>query len=180
MRTSTILGSVAAAALGVAMLAAPAQAEFYETSDGADAKRSPADLTGLYVRHGIDDLVVRVQFEDLQRRSFGSMSVLIDTRRGRRGPEFVLVTGLGDGTDYALTRARRWRPVGEHVDCAYDARLRWGPRDSFRVKMDRGCFGDPGEVRVTVKMMDPVSPSRTVVDWAPTKRHWTPWLDTSD
>lgn len=171
----TLLG-LAGAALATTLVASPAHAEFYKIDDPADAGRSLADITTLYVRHSPDDVVVRVRFEDLRRSSKAGMSVLIDTDPDRRGPEFVLGTGLGDGTDYALTRARRWRSAGEHLQCAYSNRLRWR-RDVARIRISHECLGDPDRLRVTVKMVDPVAPGDAAVDWAPTRRHWTPWIE---
>lgn len=177
MRNSILAGVVLGLAPLVAV-ASPAHAEFYSINDPADASGSLSDIDSLYVRHDTDSVVVRLGFDDLRRSSQAGMSVFIDTDRDRRGPEYVLGTGLGDGTDYALTRARRWRSVGEHLDCSYDARVGWW-RDVFRTRMARDCFGNASHVRVSVKMVDPADPTGTVADWAPTRRHWTPWLETS-
>ncbi|MBD3914575.1 hypothetical protein [Nocardioides hwasunensis] len=171
MRSRTA-ASVGAALALAALVAAPAQAEFYSIDDPADATASLTDITGLEVNHGGDNLLVKVRFEELMRSSAAGVSVFIDTDRSRKGAEYVLSSGLGDGTDYVLTRARGWRPIDQVVRCDYTARPKWG-NDVFRAVISRDCLGRPASVRVSVKMGDQADGSRPVVDWAPKRHRWS-------
>ena len=171
----SLIGGVVSAAFATTMLAAPAHAEYYSIDDPADAESSRTDVYGMRTRHGADQVNVAMAFDDLRRSSRAGVSVYFDTVKSRRGPEFLLNSGLGDGTDYALTRAWRWKSRGEHVDCDYMARVKWGV-DRFRTLLDRDCFGDPDEIRVSVRMADDVDGSPPVVDWVPGRHTWSLWL----
>ena len=172
MRTRTSL-TAGCALLLAGLVAAPAHAEYYATSDPADAKGSLTDIRAVRAKHGQANVVVRVRFEELTRSSRAAVSIFIDTDRSRRGPEYVLSSGLGDGTDYVLTEANGWRGSDQRVDCDYEARLWWGIKDAFRVRMSRECLGEPSIVRVSVKMGDQAGGSRPVVDWSPERRRWS-------
>ncbi len=154
------------------LAAAPADAEYYSTSDPADAKASLTDVRAVRAKHGQANMVVRVRFRDLTRSSSAGLSIYLDTDRSRSGPEYVLSSGLGDGTDYVLTEANGWQGSDRRVDCDYEAKLWWGVKNAFRVRMDRACLDEPSTVRVSVKMVDPAA-SRTVVDWSPGTRRWS-------
>ena len=178
MRTSTLGGAVATAALALTTLvAAPAQAELYGIDDGPDASGSLNDIHSLSVRHGAGKVVVRTTFADLRRNAVAGMSIFLDTDRGDRGPEYRLGTGLSDGTDYLLAAVEGWVDDGQPVTgCFYALRLRWA-RDFSRAAIDRDCLGTPAEVRVTVKMRDDFDASHPITDWAPGTRRWSLWLD---
>lgn len=171
MRTRTAL-AVVVALLPASLWAAPAHAEYYSTSDPADAPASLTDVRAVRAKHGQANVVVRVRFRELTRSSSAGLSIFLDTDRQRRGPEYVLSSGLGDGTDYVLTEADGWRGSERRVDCDYEARVFWGIKDAFRVRIARECLDTPGTVRVSVKMVDPAA-SRPVVDWSPEKRRWS-------
>lgn len=171
----SLIGGVAAAALATTLLAPPAHAEYYSIEDPADAKASPSDIYGMRVRHGAEQVNVAVNFADLRRSSSAGISVYFDTVKSRRGPEYVLSSGLGDGTDYVLTKAFRWRGRGAPVECDYEARVKWGV-ERFRALVSRECFGTPDEVRASVKMGDVVDASHRVIDWVPERRKWSLWL----
>lgn len=171
----SFVGGVAAAALAATLIAPPAHAEYYSVDDPADAEGSLSDMLGLRVRHGEERVNVAVDFLDLRRTSSAGVSVFFDTVKSRPGPEYVLSSGLGDGTDYTLTEARRWQASSGPVDCDYEARVRWG-MERFRTLLSRDCFGDPDEVRASVKMGDVPDASTTVIDWVPQRRGWSLWL----
>lgn len=175
MRTRISLAAVPALAL-TALLATPAHAEYYEIDDPADASGSLTDITGLYARHGGDNVLVKVRFNELMRSSAAGVSVFFDTDRDARGPEYVLSSGLGDGTDYVLTEAEGWRGSDERVSCDYAARPKWG-RDVFRAVISRACFDRVPTVRVSVKMVDQADGSHPVRDWAPKRKRWTLPID---
>lgn len=165
-----LTAGVALALAGLAVV--PAHAEFYEIDDPADAGASVSDVYGLYAQHGRENLLVKVRFNDLMRSSAAGVSVFIDTDRRAKGPEYVLSSGLGDGTDYVLTAADGWRGSDDRTRCDYAARPRWG-KDVFRAVISRDCLDRAGKVRVSVKMVDQADGSHPVVDWAPQRRRWS-------
>ncbi len=171
MRTRISLTAVAAL-LFAGLSAAPAHAEYYAIDDPADASASLTDIYGFTAMHGGSNLLVKVRFNELMRSSAAGVSIFIDTDRGTRGPEFVLSSGLGDGTDYVLTEAVAWRGSDRRVDCDYQARPKWG-KDVFRALISRDCLDEPGSVRVSVKMVDQADGSHPVADWAPKRQRWS-------
>lgn len=154
------------------LTAAPAHAEFYSIDDPDDASASLSDVYGVEANHGSDNLRVKVYFNELMRSSAAGLSIFIDTDRGEWGPEYVLSSGLGDGTDYVLTEAEAWRGSDNRVTCDYAARPRWG-KDVFRAVISRDCLDDASSVRVSVKMVDQADGSHPVVDWVPKRRRWS-------
>jgi hypothetical protein len=171
MRTRTALTAGAALVLA-GLTAAPASAEFYEIDDPADASASLTDIYGMEATHGRENLKVKVRFNELMRSSAAGLSVFIDSDRDVKGPEYVLSSGLGDGTDYVLTRAEAWRGSDNRVKCDYVARPKWG-KDLFRAVISRECFDSASTVRVSVKMVDQTGGSRPVVDWVPKRHRWS-------
>ena len=171
----TFVAGLAAAVLATPLIASPAHAEYYTIDDPEDASASLTDMYGMRARHGAEQVSVSVTFADLRRDSAAGLSIFFDTVRSRPGPEYVLGSGLGDGTDYVLTRARRWQSRGEPIDCSYEARVKWG-QDRYRTLLARDCFEDPEELRVSAKMGDNHDPSHPVVDWVPAQRRWSLWL----
>ena len=171
MRTRISLAAVPALGLA-ALLAAPAHAEFYSIDDPADAKASLTDIYGIEANHGSDNVLVKVRFNELMRSSAAGVSVFVDTDRDARGPEYVLSSGLGDGTDYVLTVADGWRGTDDRVACDYAARPKWG-QEVFRAVLSRECFDRAPSVRISVKMVDQADGSQPVRDWAPKRHRWT-------
>ena len=177
MRTRSSLATIPALALTLgaltaALLAAPAHAEFYSIDDPADAKGSLTDIHALEVNHGNDNVLVKVRFNELMRTSAAGVSVILDTDRDVKGPEYVLSSGLGDGTDYVLTEADGWRGSDDRVSCDYSARPKWG-QEVFRAVLSRECFDRVPSVRVSVKMVDQADGSHPVRDWAPKRHRWS-------
>lgn len=171
MRTRISL-TAAAALMLAGLAAAPAHAEYYSIDDPADARTSLTDVYGLTAMHGGSNVLVKVRFNELLRSSAAGVSVFFDTDRDVRGPEYVLSSGLGDGTDYVLTKAVAWRGSDDRVTCDYEARPRWG-KDVFRALISRDCFDRAGSVRVSVKMVDAADGSHPVVDWVPRRHRWS-------
>jgi hypothetical protein len=167
----TLLAAVPALAFA-ALVAPPAHAEFYSIDDPADAKASLTDIYGLEANHGSDNVLVKVRFNELMRSNAAGVSVFFDTDRDVKGPEYVLSSGLGDGTDYVLTEADGWRGSDDRVSCDYAARPKWG-QEVFRAVVSRACFDRAPSVRVSVKMVDQADGSHPVRDWAPERKRWT-------
>lgn len=175
MRTRIALTAGAAVALA-GLVAAPAHAEFYNIDDPADATASLTDIYGLEVNHGSKNVLVKVRFNELMRSSAAGVSVYIDTDRDARGPEFVLSSGLGDGTDYVLTAADGWSGSDDRISCDYSARPKWG-NDVFRAVVSRDCLDGAASVRVSVKMVDQADGSHPVLDWVPKRHRWSLPID---
>ncbi|HEU4337802.1 MAG TPA: hypothetical protein VFR45_10840 [Nocardioides sp.] len=171
MRTRISLLAVPVLAL-TALTAAPAHAEFYNIDDPADAEGSLTDIYGLEARHGDETVLVKVRFNELVRSSAAGVSVFFDIDRDTKGPEYVLSSGLGDGTDYVLTEADGWRGSDNRVRCDYAARPKWG-QEVFRAVVSRDCFDRAPSLRVSVKMVDQADGSTPIVDWAPKRKRWT-------
>jgi hypothetical protein len=171
MRTRTALTAGAALVLA-GLTAAPASAEFYGIDDPADASASLTDIYGIEATHGRENLRVKVRFNELMRSSAAGLSIFIDSDRDVKGPEYVLSSGLGDGTDYVLTRAEAWRGSDNRVKCDYVARPKWG-KDLFRTVISRACFDSADTIRVSVKMVDQADGSHPVVDWVPKRHRWS-------
>ncbi len=171
MRSRIALAAGSALALA-ALVAAPANAEFYSIDDPDDASASLSDVYGFEANHGSDNLRVKIYFNDLVRSSAAGVSIFLDTDRDVKGPEYVLSSGLGDGTDYVLTEAQAWRGSDNRVSCDYAARPRWG-KNTFRAVISRDCFDAAASVRVSVKMVDQADGSHPVVDWAPKRHRWS-------
>lgn len=175
MRTRISLAAVPALVLAAALtalLAAPAHAELYSIDDPADAKASLTDIYGAEVSHRSETVLVKVRFNELMRSSAAGVSVFFDTDRGAKGPEYVLSSGLGDGTDYVLTEADWWRGSDDRVSCDYAARPKWG-QEVFRAVLSRDCFDRVPSLRISVKMVDQADGSHPVRDWAPKRHRWT-------
>ncbi len=178
IRTSTRLGAASLVA-GIALLGAPAYAESVSAGDPADATASLYDIRRVNASDKVAKLVVDVVVTDLVTESDGgpaSMSLFIDTDRSQAGPELRLGTGLQTGTDYQLTRIRKWRAVGEPLSCGHQVKL-VSDKDKVRFRVNAGCLGSPDELRVGVRMVDLWDGSHPVRDWFKGFRAFTRWLD---
>ena len=168
--------AIAAAFAVVLTTLAPAHAEQVVVKDGADATASLTDIRKVRVDHGDEQLTVRVNFPDLRKRAEAGLNIYIDKNRDRRGPEFGLGTALFSGSDYMLGRIKKWKFAGAGpLACDYDVNLKW-KRDVLVFTADRGCFGDPDELRVGVRMVDNADGSHPVRDWMVGRREFTRWL----
>ena len=179
---SRALVPLLAAATLAGLTATPAAAERATYRDPADvAGASLNDIRRVGVVNGPERTVVRVKVTDLRRRSQAGpagLTVRVDTRADRRGPEYRLTTGMYAGTDYQLLRMRHGRPVGEPLTCAHRVDLDFA-RDVVVVRMGDGCLGDPGQVRIGVKVVDLFDGSHPVTDWLGAAGSWTDWLSAS-
>jgi hypothetical protein len=171
IRSGLALASAAAAVL----VPVVAHATTQTLRDAAETPESHSDVLSTTVRHSTSEVVVRVRFDDLRRRSQAGLSTYIDVDRGRRGPEYVVNTALNDAGDYQLARVRRWRGFGEPLQCDHSVRLRWRG-DVAVVRVSRECLGDPSSARVSVLMTDLYDGVHAVLDWSPATRRFGTWL----
>jgi hypothetical protein len=181
MRTPLAAVALAAAALPIA-LAGPANAELYGVDDPADTWHG-SDVRSLSVRNGAENLTITTLHEGLRRDpATGSGGMFyVDTDRDDRGPEYVLVAGFYEGTDYVLRHTEGFGPKQfgnpvEHGD--YIMRVNYD-KDRVRIKLHQPALRNPEAARVSVR----VSGTRTdgtshgLVDWVGTKHGFTPWLE---
>jgi hypothetical protein len=107
-------------------------------------------------------------------------SVYIDTDRSDKGPEFVFVGGYFEGTDYLLLHTdgfghEEWgKPVDGRYRMTVDHRA-----DTVRMAMSRTAVGQPGKVRVGVRVAGTRTDgtSRGLVDWLGEPHSFTPWVE---
>lgn len=169
----------AATLLTLGLTAAPVSAETTSKPDPADVGgASLTDIRRVTLNHGTEQVIAKVRFTDLRATSEAGpsgMTVYVDTRPGRKGPEFRLDTGLQSGTDYQLSRVTGWTAPGEPLSCDHSLTLGWGT-DVATLRMARACLGSPGKVRVGVKMVDLYDGSHPVTDWLGKPRSFTDWV----
>lgn len=173
--TTTGLGVALASALAVLTVPTAAHATTQTLPDAAETPESRTDVLATTVRHSTTQVVARVRFDDLRRRNNAGLSTYVDVDRGRRGPEYVLNTGLGAGTDYQLARVRRWQASSTPLQCEHSVRLRWRTEVAV-VRISRDCLRDPSSARVSVLMTDLYDGVHAVVDWSPGTRRFGTWL----
>lgn len=168
-----LLGAAAVVTL-VASAAGPASAQRLELDDPADVGgASLSDILAVTAIHGVQRVVVRVDFAELEPTSdFGpaSLSIFVDTDRSAKGPEFRIGTGLQEGTDYQLVRMEKWKAVGEALTCSHVVALNFDA-NRVRARINRACLGNPDKVRIGVKMTDLYDGSHPVVDWLGKRRY---------
>ena len=114
-------------------------------------------------------------------RSNASGLVYVDTDPDQRGPELALSGGLMDGTDFALTRVRDWRRVGDQLTCRHSVRMDFETDTSVFV-VGRACLGaDVDTARVAVRTGGNVRGDAADydVDWLGGYHHMTGWVDRS-
>lgn len=169
--------SVTALTLG---LAGPASAAAIGVKDPHDTFHG-SDLRAVQVRNGGSFVVVVTSHSNLRRdpRTGSGGSVYVDTDRSDKGPEFVFVGGYFEGTDYQLLHTEGFghRQWGDPVDGSYEMTVNYR-KERVRMRMSREVLGDPGKVRVAVR----VSGTRTdgtsagLVDWLGEPREFTRWV----
>jgi hypothetical protein len=175
-RTTRLLAAAGAGGVALSCLfAAPASAASTSFVDGPDASGSRNDILRVSVNHGAERARVVVTFADLRKRSEGgpaSIVIFLDTKRSRKGPEFRLDSGLQNGTDYQLSRAKNWKPVGEPRTCDHHVDLKFH-KDRLVFMTARDCIGTPDALRVGAKMTDLFDASHPIHDWMKGPRRWT-------
>jgi hypothetical protein len=173
-RTIRLLAATTGVALSC-LLAAPASAASTSFFDGPDASGSLNEILRVSVNHGAGQAKVVVTFADLRKRSEGgpaSIVIFLDTKQGRKGPEFRLDSGLQNGTDFQLRRAKNWKPVGEPKTCDHHVDLQFA-KDKLVFTTARDCIGTPDTLRVGARMTDLFDASHPIHDWMKGPRRWT-------
>jgi hypothetical protein len=177
MKPNTVAAAIAGIAAAAAMLApTPASAEVRTFQDAKGDVAHGVDVWSVKVTNR--KLVrVDIQHDNLVRsfRSGASAAVFLDTDRDRPGPEFVLGSGLFHGTDYQLSKARRWKAVGAPLTCNHALSLDYAA-DVTHLRFGRKCLGNPEDVRVAVKAAGERRNGDIVVDWLGGRRQLTAWV----
>lgn len=171
-RLGLAAGATAAAVLAVTV-ASPAQAAVRRFEDPQDPGHS-VDLRAVAVRNAPHRVAVTLRYADLRRdpASAAGGAVYLDTDRRRHGPEFVVVGGYYEGTDYQLLRTRGFgsRAWGAPVEGSYRMSVDYA-RDTVRIEVARRALDGPGALRVAVRASGPHD-----VDWLGAARSFTPWV----
>lgn len=157
--------------------AGPAAAATSTFTDKADDIGPGVDLRSVKVVNGEQNLRITTTHRDLRRSpaSAAGGTVFIDTDPDDKGPEYALVGGYFDGTDYALLEVEGWNTSSddvERVSCSYRSRLDYRA-DTVRSRFAQDCFdddGDSGPVRVEVRVSGAKKGGGTAVDWLGTPR----------
>lgn len=173
-RTLRPLAVLVALAVVVA-LAPAASAERIRVDDGADATDSTTDIRVVRVNHADARVRVRVGFPDLREDGQAGLLTYLDTDASERGPEYAIGAPLFSGGDYALVRTDGWKSDGRRVSCRYDLQLDYAA-DRLTFTARRGCFDDPAELRVAMRMVDGEAGSPPVRDWLLGRREFTDWV----
>ncbi|MGH3308266.1 MAG: hypothetical protein ACRDOX_11310 [Nocardioides sp.] len=181
MRKTTAAVALSIAALTALGIAGPAHAELFGIDDPQDTFHG-SDVLALQARNGTENLNVTTYHSNLRRdlATGSSGRIYVDTDRYDAGPEYVFVAGFTEGTDYQLLTtegfgAGKWGNPIENGD--YIMRVRYA-KDRVHFRMSRAALGNPGAVRVSVR----VSGTRTdgtgdvLVDWVGKRRSFTPWI----
>lgn len=172
--------TAATAALGVGLtvgVAAPSHADSVTINDG-DATASLVNIESVTADHRTHQVVVRAKFADLAANPDGgpvSGAIYLDTKPAAAGPEFVLLAGLEDGTDYALVRMRNWKRVGGGLTCTHNLDLDYRSNVA-RFTASRRCLGTPAKVRVGMRTADQSDGSHPITDWLKSRRAFSRWL----
>lgn len=180
MHTSLTSGALlAATALLTLGAVAPATAATGRFSDPRDLGHG-VDLRAVQVRNAADRVVVTTTHTDLRRdpATGSGGAVYLDTDRSRRGPEYVFVGGYFAGTDYQLLHTDGFgrHAWGAPATGRYRMSIDWA-HDTVRMAISRAALGDPGAVRVAVRVSG-TRPDGTSagVDWLGARRSFTRWV----
>lgn len=179
MRTIAVALTTAALTVGIA---GAASAQKYAVDDPRDTSHG-SDILSLHVRHSAENVTVTTQHVDLRRdpATGSGGAIFIDTDPSDHGPEYVLVGGYFEGTDYMLLHTdgfarRTWGQPVRQGD--YIMRIDYAA-DRVRVRIQRATLREPDAVRVAARASGTRSDgtSRGLNDWVGERRSFTPWLE---
>jgi hypothetical protein len=177
------IGPVAVLVLAVAaaLLAAPtaAAADEKHFPDTRGDTRSPADIVGVTLAHG-DRVTVRVHHRDLSFQAGeapATIRVIYAVPGHSPGPDYWLKVPYQSDQAAQLRTAGDWGdPAGPWVPGCTGERVRVSSElDVTRVSVPRACFGNPGRIRVHVRITPhPQDVGRA--DDAPGAQQLGPWV----
>jgi len=178
MASTAVALSAAVLSIG---LAGAAHADIYGNDDPNDIDHG-VDIENVSVKHGNENVHVVSDHTNLRRApgTGAGGAVFFDTDSEDWGPEFVLVGGYFEGTDYVLLETEgfgrdTWGDPVENGDYIQKVNYR---KDHVHNIVSRAALGDPEEVRIAIR----VSGTRTdgtsngLVDWLGKDRDFTLWV----
>ncbi|MDN4160944.1 hypothetical protein [Nocardioides abyssi] len=171
---TSALAATAAAALVLSVPGAASAATATVTDKAGDIGPG-VDLLSVKVVNGKQNVRVVTTHRNLvpSYRSQAGGKVFLDTDPDDPGPEYALVGGYFDGTDYILLEVDGWNTNKdgiEPVDCSYRSRLDY-EAEMVRSRFSQDCFDDDGtDVRVEVKVSGAKKGGGMAVDWLGTPR----------
>jgi hypothetical protein len=176
-RFALIAGMVPALLGLLAAFPAPAAAAASTFSDPRGDTTHPADIVGVHVHNG-NRIVVTVHHANLTFRDGpGRIRIAYSTGPRYAGPEFYLRMAYQSDRPVELRTAQGWGHLhSPPVASCQGERARVRPaRDTTRISVPSSCFGNPGRVRVQVRL-SPFSDDNRRVDLAPGPRSFGPWV----
>jgi hypothetical protein len=176
-RSTLVAGSLAAVAALFVAFPSPAAANEKTFTDRRGDTTHPADIVRVRVEVA-DRVVVMVHHHNLTFRD-GPASIRVAYDIGPRyaGPEFYLRLTYQSDERPELRAAHGWGKLGSPpiATCQGEA-VRVRPAlDRTRISVPRSCFGDPGRVRVQVRLAVFADDDRRA-DVAPATRTLGPWV----
>lgn len=181
MRTSLVSTAALSAAALTLGLAGPASADSIGVTDPRDTSHG-SDLRSVQVEHRDRAVVVTTTHTNLRKdpASGSGGTVYLDTDRGDRGPEYVVVGGYFMGTDYQVLRTEGFgrKQWGAPAPGSYEMALDFG-KEQVRTWISRRSLGAPDEVRVAVRVSGTRrdGTSKGLVDWLGEPRSFTRWVE---
>ncbi|HEX6659380.1 MAG TPA: hypothetical protein VF065_14925, partial [Ilumatobacter sp.] len=152
-----------------ALTPVPTLASVGRFTDRAGDLATGADLRGLLVRNeGV--ITIQSTHRNLTRRLGAVVTMYIDTRTSKNGPEYFVSAGVGPSTGWVVRKVRDWKAVGDPVKCTSTMRASYATeRVTFTV--GRACVGRPGPIRIAALVTD-----GRLKDWGPSKRAFNTWV----
>jgi hypothetical protein len=173
-----IITALFATALG--LTAAPASAETWSGKDAAHDHVVPGgedfegrgDIVRVRVDHAPRKVYVDTEF---RTGPYDEISIFLNTRKARKGPEFVLHKTFSGVTLWTTGPGQR---LVERVKCA-DKRVRLKGGDTWKAYVARDCLAHPdgtapARVKVLVRSADDTY--ENALDWARGRNRATPWI----
>ncbi len=179
LRSLTTLTALSAGAL-LLSAAPPATAASTTVTDPDDTTHG-SDLLSVRVRNAEHKVVVVTHHANLRKdpASGSGGALYVDTDPDDKGPEYVLVGGYFEGTDYVLLHTEGFprKSWGQPAEGSYRMTVDYAA-DTVRFRMSRAVLGTPDEVRVGAKVSGtrPNGSTAGTVDWLGQPRSFTPWV----
>lgn len=164
-RGRTVVVGLGAVVLMAPTLGLPAHAAEKVYTDPDDTLG--ADIRRVRVINTSDRLIVRAKMDRIAvdgRSRTQALSLFVDTDFTDSTPEYVLATGLNEGTDWTLRRTSSWGSAGKVVDCPHTVRINWRT-DRVRLAIARSCLGEARSVRVAAQSLERTRTDGDQVDW---------------
>lgn len=172
-RVTARLAAVGAALAGLVVIAPPAQADVWHDRDPVDRDLYAGDIERVRVHHAERNVFVKVDFHD---EMYDFVSVWLDTRPGREGPEYGALLDRSTGSfDQWLARARGFR-FGRYVRCRAMTSSYERGHDTVRMTIPRRCLRHDGSAPRRLRAAVISEGEGRDTDWAPGRRQFGRWI----